>query len=488
MSVSKSSAVLGGLVLLLSAGCQVAKPQSGSGVLDDTTPPSAEVMAGFDRCVSCHAPFKQPGTNKASWEKLKAKANLIAPRLDPELIDDEDVMPPVDAPAAQQLSLVLRTQMHAAIKPFVTGTSPVFNPTDLPLSSIQMPEGFKISVYAIAKGARSLTMSPNGTLFIGTGGFAHPETKVYAARDMDGDKYAESVVTVLNNMDNPNGVAFKGGALYVAERFKVKKYANIESNLASPPAPTTIWTQSNTQFSNHSWKYIAFGPDGKLYVPVGSPCNICNTDNDPQYVPNLYSRIFRMDDNGANVQEVAKGVRNTVGLAWHPTTGELWFSDNGRDSLGDDLPPDEINRVTATGQNFGFPRCHGNGIADPTYAPQGGCANFNYVKPVVALGAHVAALGLRFYTGDMFPAQYKNQIFVAEHGSWNSTMKVGAKITLAKQNANGTWTSEPFARGWTLESDQVFWGRPVDVLVAPDGALLVSDDKAGVVYRISYEP
>lgn len=488
MSVVKIAALAACISALSWFGCQVSGPHGASTVLDETSPPPPVVMAGFDRCVSCHPAFKQPGTNKASWDKLKAKANLIAPRLDPTQIDGEGVMPPADASAALQPSLELRTQMHAAILPFVTGSTPVSNPTNLPLDTIQMPAGFKIAVYAVAKGARSLAMSSTGTLFIGTGGFAHPETKVYAARDVDGDKYAENVTTVLTGMDNPNGVAVRDGALYVAERFKVKKYANIEANLSAPPQPTTIWTQSNTQFSNHSWKYIAFGPDGKLYLPIGSPCNVCDTENNPQYTPGLYSRIFRMDPNGAGVQEVAKGVRNTVGFDWHPTTGELWFTDNGRDSLGDDLPPDELNRVTALGQNFGFPRCHGNGVPDPVFAPQNGCNAFNYVKPAVALGAHVAALGMKFYKGDMFPPEYRHQIFVAEHGSWNATMKVGAKITLAKQGANGVWTSETFASGWTLENDQVFWGRPVDVLVAPDGALLVSDDKAGVVYRISYEP
>lgn len=471
-------------LVLSTFGCRTAD-SGGSALKDDTAPPAANVMAGFNKCVSCHAAFKDPATGKASWPKLVAKANLVAPRINPA-VTDENSMPPEDASPNQQVDPALKLLMYNAIKPHVTDTGSN-NPSNLPLNTIQLPAGFNIAVYAVAKGARSLALSPDGTLFIGTGGFSNPETKVYAVRDHDGDHVGEDVVTVLNGQNNPNGVAFKDGALYVAERFRIRKYNDILSHLNSPGTPTTIWTQPVTNLPEHSWKYIAFGPDGKLYVPVGAPCNICDPDHEPQNGgPNLFTRIFRIDDNGQNIQQVLKGMRNTVGFDWHPTTHNLWFSDNGRDLLGDNIPPDELNEVTQIGQFFGFPKCHGMGIKDPVYGPAGGCGTFNFVKPKVALGAHVAALGMRFYTGSMFPDEYKNQIFVAEHGSWNSTTKVGAKITLAKQAANGSWSSAPFATGWVNSATDAFWGRPVDVIVAPDGALLVSDDKAGVVYRISY--
>jgi len=276
-------------------------------------------------------------------------------------------------------------------------------------------------------------------------------------------------------LNMPNGVAFRDGSLYVTEVNRVLRYDNIESRLKNPPKPVIV----NNNFpkdTHHGWKFIRFGPDDKLYVPVGAPCNVCERSH------KIYSSITRMNPDGSNLEIFAHGVRNTVGFDWHPKTGELWFTDNGRDWLGDNLPPDELNRASKKGLHFGFPYCHGGSIADPEFGGKRTCKEF--VPPSMTLGPHVAALGMRFYTGKMFPARYRHQIFIAEHGSWNRTSPIGYRISLVRLNGNQAKSYEVFAEGW-LKSGRA-WGRPVDVLVMPDGALLVSDDRAGVIYRISY--
>lgn len=466
----------------IAIGCKTSNTGDGAELKDDAAPPPADVLQAFESsCGGCHFQYLDPVSEVIDWDKLKANATTIAARLSPTVLPAQR-MPPATADADFQVTAAMRQKMYDAIKPFAqAGGDPVAqNPTDLPLDKIKLPPGFQIAVYAVAKGARSLTHGPNGTVFISTGGFSNPETKVYAAQDADGDQYAEKVTTVLDNLDNPNGIAFKDGALYVAERFKVTRYSNIMASLNNPPAPVRVFSNLPPSAS-HSWKYLAFGPDGKLYIPVGAPCNICNPDGNPA-TAGKYARIFRMNANGSQFEEVAKGVRNTVGFDWHPVTKELWFTDNGRDNLGDNLPPDELNRVTTTGLNFGYPRCHGGNIPDPQFAAGANCAAATFSKPARALGPHVAALGMRFYTGAMFPAAYKHGVFIAEHGSWNSTVPVGYRVQLVRPQPNGTLSYENFATGWSQATG--VWGRPVDVLVMPDGALLVSDDKAGVVYRI----
>ena len=344
-------------------------------------------------------------------------------------------------------------------------------PEDPRLTQIKLPEGFHIRRYAEGvPGARSLSLSPNGTLFVGTrsGG------RLYALRDEDGDHKAERVIILASGLNRPNGVAFKDGDLYVAEISRILRYRDIEAHLDNPPQPEIVNDTFPTDRS-HGWKFIRFGPDGLLYVPVGAPCNICAS-------PDPYASIGRLDPSTGDFEVVARGVRNSVGFDWHPETGEMWFTENGRDWLGDDLPPDELNRVTADGQHFGYPYCHGTDIADPAFGAQRGCDEF--VPPVQELGPHVAALGMRFYRGNMFPAEYRNQIFIAEHGSWNRNRKIGYRLTLVSLAADGTVRYEPFAEGWLQGESN--WGRPVDVLVMPDGSLLVSDDQAGLIYRISY--
>jgi glucose/arabinose dehydrogenase len=347
----------------------------------------------------------------------------------------------------------------------------------LPLSSIKLPKGFSISVYAEVENARSLALSPNGTLFVSN----KDEDKVYAVKDMNGDGVADKKWILATGLNMPNGVAFKDGDLYIAEISKILKIKSVESKLDNPGKPEVIYDQYPTD-AHHGWKYIAFGPDGKLYVPVGAPCNICDNEEKKP----VYASITRINANGTGMEVFAKGVRNTVGFTWHPVTKNIWFTDNGRDMLGDDIPPCELNTATKEGQHFGYPYCHGGIVKDPEFGNKRACADF--VQPAQNLGAHVAPLGLKFYTGDMFPTQYKNQIILAEHGSWNRSKKSGYKLSLVKVDENNKTTAyETFASGWLDEATQKAWGRPVDVLMLSDGSLLVSDDQAGVVYRITYK-
>lgn len=347
----------------------------------------------------------------------------------------------------------------------------------LPLDRLKLPEGFQIEIYAEGiDGARSMAMGDNGTLFVGT----RNENKVYALRDEDGDFRAEKVFEVDSDLEQPNGVAFKDGALYVGAVSRLFKYPNIEQQLASPPEPELIYDDYPTEF-HHGWKYIAFGPDNKLYVPVGAPCNICDrTDEDERF-----ATITRMDADGSNREIVARGVRNTVGFTWHPDTNELWFTDNGRDMLGDDIPPCELNRLTEVGQHFGYPFCHGSTIKDPEFGDKHPCSDF--VAPVQALGAHVAPLAVKFDTGSMFPESYKGHAFIAEHGSWNRASKSGYRVTLVKLDNNKAVSYEPFIEGWLDEESQEAFGRPVDLLFLKDGSLLVSDDVGDAIYRVTYK-
>jgi len=339
------------------------------------------------------------------------------------------------------------------------------------LSNVQLPKGFKIELFADKlPNARALTISDKGTVFLST----HRSGKVYALQDNDGDGKADKIYTIAENLDMPNGIAFYKGSLFVAEIGRVLRFDRIEEHLDTPPAPVVIYNKLPTE-SHHGWRYIAIGPDQKLYISIGMPCNVCKENN------SLFGTINRMNPDGSQFETVAEGVRNSVGFAWHPQTQELWFTDNGRDWLGDKMPDDELNRVTAVGQNFGFPYCHA-GISDPVFGKGRKCEEF--VAPVAKLGAHVAPLGMRFYTGSQFPRAYENQLFIAEHGSWNTSRPVGYRIVSVHLKASQVDEVKVFATGWL--NDDTAWGRPVDLLVMPDGALLVSDDLAGAIYRISY--
>ena len=341
------------------------------------------------------------------------------------------------------------------------------------LSEIELPDGFSISHFAEGvTGARSLAQSPGGTVFVGT----RDAGVVHALVDADGDGAADERYRIASGLNSPNGVAFRNGSLYVAEISRILRYDRIENRLDSPPRAVVVTDRLPTD-PHHGWKFIRFGPDGRLYVPVGAPCNICN-EADP------YNAILRMDADSGMYEVVARGVRNTVGFDWHPGTRRLWFTDNGRDWLGNDTPPDELNVLTANGQHFGYPFCHGRDVSDPEYGSLRSCSEFR--PPVQELGPHVAALGMRFYTGEMFPDRYRGQIFIAEHGSWNRDDPIGYRVMVVRPGAGGRATGyEEFATGWLR--NRTAWGRPVDVMVRDDGSLLVSDDRRGAVYRIVHE-
>ncbi len=346
----------------------------------------------------------------------------------------------------------------------------------LPVDQLRLPAGFKVEVFTDAvPGARSLALGTKGTVFIGTRG----EGRVWAVRDEDGNGHAERVFEIARGLSSPNGVALREGALYVAEISRVLRFDDIESHLSAPPDPVVVFDRFPDD-GHHGWKFIAFGPDGWLYVPVGAPCNVCESSE-------IYAAIHRIRPDGTKLETFARGVRNTVGFAWHPVTRELWFTDNGRDMLGDDHPHDELNRAPKAGLHFGFPHLHGKDVVDPQFGRKRDAKNFT--KPEAELGAHVAALGMRFYTGTAFPARYRNAIFIAEHGSWNRSRPSGYRVVVARLAPDGSrvTSTETFTEGWLARDGSTAWGRPVDVLVMPDGALLVSDDRAGAVYRITYE-
>jgi glucose/arabinose dehydrogenase len=338
----------------------------------------------------------------------------------------------------------------------------------LPLSQIKLPPGFRIELFAEVPNARQMALGRN-TLFVGS----MRAGKVYAIPLRQGGAGEPQVIA--EDLAMPVGVAFRGGDLYVSAVSRILRFRGVESRLANPPRPEVV-TARYPKDTHHGWKFIAFGPDGKLYVPVGAPCNICEPD------PERYALISRLDVDSGSVETVARGVRNSVGFDWHPQSGELWFTDNGRDWLGDDAPPDELNRLSQPGQHFGYPHCHGGMIADPELGQTRRCAEF--VPPVQNLGAHVASLGMRFYTGKQFPARYRNAVFIAEHGSWNRSRKSGYRVSVVRLQDNRAVSYEPFVTGW--QQGESAWGRPSDVLVMPDGSLLVSDDQAGAIYRISY--
>ena len=334
------------------------------------------------------------------------------------------------------------------------------------IEDIEVPAGFQIEEYASVPNARSLALGDEGTVFVST----RKGRSVYAV--VAGGEGTQTI-ELLGGLNTPNGIAFYEGDLYVAEIERVTRYVDIESRLNDMPEAEVLDIKLPSE-KHHGWRYIGFGPDGKLYISIGAPCNICEEAG--------FGQIIRMNPDGSEREVYAEGVRNSVGLAWHPDTGHLWFTDNGRDMMGDDLPPGELNHASAPGQHFGYPYCHAGDIPDPKFGQDKDCSD--YRSPAQKLGAHVAPLGMRFYTGTMFPSRYRGQIFIAEHGSWNRSKKTGYRITLVSLENGVPVSYEPFATGW-LENESVS-GRPVDLLVLSDGSMLISDDHAGKLYRISY--
>lgn len=367
---------------------------------------------------------------------------------------------------------VVRNLVLAVLVLILGGVLYLRLPRSLRVSTLAVPAGFSIDVYAPdVRGARSMALGDARTVFVGTRG----EGLVYAVRDTDGDNVADVVDTVARELHMPNGVAVRDGDLYVAEVGRVLRYAAIEPRTANPPEPVTV-LDGLPEENWHGWRYIRFGPDGWLYITVGVPCNICLERGEERF-----GTILRADLDAGTVEIVARGVRNSVGLDWHPRTGELWFTDNGRDWLGNDAPPDELNRVAEPGAHFGFPYCHGGVLQDEEF-DQRDCAEFT--PPVQQLDPHVASLGMHFYRGSMFPAVYRGRIFIAEHGSWNRVPPSGYRVTTVTIENGRAVAYEVFADGW-LRAGRAS-GTPADILELPDGSLLVSDDRAGMIYRISY--
>lgn len=357
-------------------------------------------------------------------------------------------------------------------------------PANLPLETIKLPPGFSIDVYATGvQNARQMALGGNGTLFVGS----RQAGRVHAVVDRDKDNKADQVYTIASGLRMPSGLAFRDGALYVAEVNRILRYDGIESKLESPPQPAVVNDKLPTE-DHHGWKYLGFGPDGWLYVPVGAPCNVCERPDDERF-----ATILRMKLDGSGTEVFARGIRNTVGFDWHPQSRELWLAENGRDNMGDDVPPDEMLRAHKPGLHFGFPYCHGGDTPDPQFGANRPCKEFE--PPAQKLGAHVAAIGMKFYTGRMFPTEYRNQIFVAEHGSWNRSAPQGYRIMLIKVQGNKAVSYTPFAEGWLRgirssgrgRTIGDAWGRPSDVLVMPDGSLLIADDEAHVIYRVTYK-
>jgi glucose/arabinose dehydrogenase len=411
--------------------------------------PRSLLLAGaFFGALTLHAAAQQPAAPPAAGAAPAAAAPL--PPGSP-LIGR-----PAESEAAAKLAPV-------APPPLATA------PDKLPIAKLKVPAGFNIEVYAAGiANARSLAEGDKGTVFVGS----RLLDKVTAVINKDGKR---SVKVIASGLYRPNGVAFKNGTLYIAELSKISKIDKIEDNLDNPPKPTMIY-DNLPKDEAHGWKFIGIGPDNKLYVPVGQPGNnVLHSDD--------HGQIRRINLDGSGAEVIAKGVRNTVGFDWHPENKQLYFTDNGRDWMSEDVPEDELNRITKVGEHFGAPYCLQGNIVDPEFGWGKSCSE--YIAPVGLLGPHSAALGMRFYSGNMFPKAYKNAIIVARHGSWNRSKKVGGDVLAVKLNKDGSVKStEPFVTGF-LE-DNKYIGRPVDVLQMKDGSMLVSDDYNGAVYRITY--
>lgn len=452
---------------------------------------SVEVVNGFKNfCASCHVQY-------GDITKVQANSEAIYLRL--KWIKDGDGQQaiPADMPKLAPLqeflkpeNKTLRVKMMEFVKPTGTAIANMY-----PIEKLKAPPGFTVSLWAKVPGARSMALAPDGTLFVGTGGFSNPQKKVYRIKDWNNNGLIEAseIQTFINNLNNPNGVALRQGSLYVAEVNRVIEFKNV---LTLPKTATLTIDQGKVlpqQFpsdAHHGWKFIRFAPppnDNWLYVPVGAPCNICKVDKP-------YATIHRIDVTNDKIEPIVLGIRSVVGFDFHPVTKNLWFTENGRDSMGDDIPPDELNEVTQAGEHFGFPFCHGKEIKDPDIAFNQTIQNCAQTKaPAVLLPAHSASLGMRFYLGNKFPAEFKNQTIIAEHGSWNRSKKSGYRVSMVTKE-NNTLVYKPFVEGWLDQQSQKHWGRPVDIEEMPDGSILISDDGIpgspflGAIYKVQYTP
>ena len=339
---------------------------------------------------------------------------------------------------------------------------------EIPIDKIKVPPGFKVELWASGiNNARAMTWGDKGTLFVSS----RVAGNVYAVVERAGKR---EVKTIAKGLNLPNGVAFRDGTLYVAEVSRISKLEGIEDKLDSPPQLVTVYDTLPKDLP-HGWKYLAFGPDGKLYFNIGAPCNIC-------IPPDTHANISRINPDGSGFEYFALGVRNSVGFDWHPETKALYFATHARDWMGEDVPHDRLDVATRKGLHFGFPYCHQGDIPDPQFGKERSCAEF--APPLLKTGPHIAGNGVEFYTGSMFPPEYKNRIFLAQRGSWNRTQKIGFRVAMVTLRSGDVPKYEPFAEGW-LDGNNV-WGRPVYTRQMKDGSLLISDDYAGAIYRVSY--
>ncbi len=342
------------------------------------------------------------------------------------------------------------------------------------LQHLVTPVGFHVSIFADnVPNARTLTLGEKGVVYVGS----RQQGSVYAVQDIDQDGVADKHYVLATGLYMPNGVAYRDGALYVAETHRIIRFDQIDEHLNKPGKPVVVFDRFPSD-KHHGWKYLRFGPDNRLYTAVGAPCNICDPDQE------IYTSLVRMHADGSHFEILARGIRNTVGFDWQPESQVLFFTDNGRDYMGDDLPPDELNRWTRPGQHFGYPYCHGGVVEDPELAGNRHCSEF--VAPVWKFKAHMAPLGMRFYSGRQFPQRFRNQLLVAQHGSWNRSQPHGYRIALLTFKNGVPVKEQAFISGWLTDEGKVL-GRPTDILQMPDGSLLIADDTLGVIYRVEYK-
>ena len=435
--------IVAGAALDASAGCaQSQKPEPGRGESPPATagpaaPPAVEAAAP----PSAPSPAPAAGPTPPSELAAATRDNPLRPQAMPAPAVRDDIGKPNSDPPR--------------------------------LDTLKLPPGFSIQIYtADVPNARSLALGAPGIVYVST----RRDKRVYAVVDRNRDHKPEKVFTVAQGLDTPNGIAYHKGSLYIAQVSRLLRLDNIDTHLSNPPKPVVL-NDELPRFEHHGWRYIKFGPDGWLYMPVGAPCNICLREEP------IFASIARMKPDGTGLEVFASGVRNSVGFDWHPVTHELWFTDNGRDELGNDLPPDELDRAPRAGMHFGYPHCHAGVITDPEFGNRP-CTEFE--PPVQRLGPHTAALGMRFYTGAMFPPEYRNAILIAEHGSWNRAHKLGYRVMVVRLDGDRAVSYEPLITGWLDDQTDQAWGRPVDLEVLDDGSLLISDDWKGLLYRVTY--
>lgn len=436
--------------------------------------PGAAIYA--QNCMQCHGADREggvgPNLTGANWTKVTGTKDSLLRFIAQGSGDGR--MP---GWSARLTPRQIDTVADFLLAPPLTKAEPrppaVADQADPALKNFRLPVGFSIAIYSDqVPSARGMAVSQSGVVYVAS----RTQGKVFALTSGPAGRVADQVVTVASGLDSPIGVTLLDGALFISERFRVIRIDDIETNYGKSP-PLHVVKDDFPKDAWHGEKIIKAGPDGKLYVPIGAPCNSCDTDALP------HAKIYRMNPDGTQFEVYARGVRNSVGIDWHPQTRELWFTDNGRDMLGDNMPSDKLNHAPRPGMHFGFPYCQGGVLPDPEFHAGRSCSEFS--EPAAKLGPHVASLGLHFYTGQQFPAIYRNQLFVAEHGSWNRSQKIGYRVALVTLYGDKVVSDTGFLEGF-LQGDKVL-GRPVDVAQLPDGSMLVSDDFAGRIYRISYE-